>query len=42
MKQSMGFTKLVQSIATIVAMIAAFGLLSLSIRVLPLGAAYVM
>jgi quaternary ammonium compound-resistance protein SugE len=42
MKQSMGFTKLVPSIVTIVAMIASFGLLSFSMRVLPLGTAYVI
>ena len=42
MKQSLGFTKLVPSIVTLVAMIASFWLLSLSMRVLPLGTAYVI
>jgi quaternary ammonium compound-resistance protein SugE len=42
MKQSMGFTRLVPSIVTIVAMIFSFGLLSFSMRVLPLGTAYVI
>jgi len=40
MKQSAGFTKPIASGVTIVAMIASFGLLSLSMRVLPLGTAY--
>lgn len=40
MKQSQGFTKLVPSIITIVAMLASFGLLSFSMRTLPLGTAY--
>lgn len=40
MKQSNGFTKLVPSLITIVVMIASFGLLSLSMRTLPLGTAY--
>jgi quaternary ammonium compound-resistance protein SugE len=42
MKQSMGFTKLMPSLVTIVAMIASFGLLSFAMRVLPLGTAYVI
>jgi quaternary ammonium compound-resistance protein SugE len=40
MKQSEGFTKLIPSIITLVAMVASFGLLSLSMRTLPLGTAY--
>jgi len=40
MKQSEGFTKLVPSIVTLVTMGASFGLLSLSMRTLPLGTAY--
>ncbi len=40
MKQSQGFTRLVPSAITIVAMIASFGLLSISMRTLPLGTAY--
>lgn len=40
MKQSAGFTKLVPSIVTLVTMGASFGLLSLSMRSLPLGTAY--
>ncbi|MEQ9314302.1 MAG: quaternary ammonium compound efflux SMR transporter SugE [Henriciella sp.] len=40
MKQSEGFTRLVPSVITIAAMIASFGLLSWSMRVLPLGTAY--
>jgi len=40
MKQSEGFTKLVPSIVTLVTMGASFGLLSLSMRSLPLGTAY--
>ena len=42
MKQSEGFTRLTPSIVTLVAMIASFGLLSLSMRTLPLGTAYVI
>ena len=42
MKQSMGFTRLVPSVVTIVAMIFSFGLLSFAMRVLPLGTAYVI
>ena len=40
MKQSAGFTRLAPSAITIVTMIASFALLSLSMRTLPLGAAY--
>ncbi|MCJ8190760.1 DMT family transporter [Sphingomicrobium aestuariivivum] len=40
MKQSDGFTKLGPSIVTIAAMLASFGLLAWSMKVLPLGTAY--
>lgn len=40
MKQSHGFTRLVPSLITLVAMIASFALLSLSMKSLPLGTAY--
>jgi quaternary ammonium compound-resistance protein SugE len=40
MKQSHGFTKLGPSLITFVTMAASFGLLSLSMRTLPLGTAY--
>ena len=40
MKQSEGFSKLVPSLVTLVAMIASFVLLSLSMKELPLGTAY--
>jgi quaternary ammonium compound-resistance protein SugE len=40
MKQSDGFTKLIPTIITIITMIASFGLLSYSMRTLPLGTAY--
>ena len=40
MKQSEGFTKLGPSLVTLVAMVASFGLLSLSMKTLPLGIAY--
>lgn len=40
MKESHGFTKLVPSIVTLVAMIASFALLSVSMKTLPLGTAY--
>lgn len=40
MKQSAGFTRLVPSLVTIIAMVASFALLSWSMRVLPLGTAY--
>ncbi len=42
MKQSHGFTRLWPSVITIVAMIASFALLSLSMKTLPLGTAYTM
>ena len=40
LEQSDGFTRLTPSLVTLVAMAASFGLLSLSMRVLPLGTAY--
>jgi quaternary ammonium compound-resistance protein SugE len=40
MKRSAGFTLLAPSVLTIVTMIASFGLLSLSMKTLPLGTAY--
>ncbi|MBN9319309.1 MAG: QacE family quaternary ammonium compound efflux SMR transporter [Caulobacterales bacterium 68-7] len=40
MKSSEGFTRLVPSVITLVTMGASFGLLSLSMRTLPLGTAY--
>jgi quaternary ammonium compound-resistance protein SugE len=40
MKQSQGFTRLAPSVVTIVAMIVSFGLLSFSMRTIPLGTAY--
>jgi quaternary ammonium compound-resistance protein SugE len=40
MKQSDGFTRLVPTVVTLTAMIASFGLLSLSMKSLPLGTAY--
>lgn len=42
MKQSHGFTRLVPSAITIVTMIASFGLLSVAMRSLPLGTAYMI
>jgi quaternary ammonium compound-resistance protein SugE len=42
MKQSHGFTRLWPSVITLVAMIASFGLLSWSMRHLPLGTAYMV
>ena len=42
MKQSHGFTRLVPSLITLIAMIASFGLLSLAMRSLPLGTAYMI
>ena len=42
MKQSHGFTRLVPSLITLCAMIASFGLLSLAMRSLPLGTAYMI
>jgi quaternary ammonium compound-resistance protein SugE len=40
MKQSEGFTRLGPSLLTLVAMVASFGLLSVSMKTLPLGTAY--
>lgn len=40
MKQSHGFTRLVPTLVTLVAMAASFALLSVSMKVLPLGTAY--
>jgi quaternary ammonium compound-resistance protein SugE len=40
MKQSAGFTRLVPSVVTVVAMLISFALLSWSMRSLPLGTAY--
>jgi quaternary ammonium compound-resistance protein SugE len=40
MKASSGFTKLVPTVITLVAMLASFALLSTSMRTLPLGTAY--
>ena len=40
MKQSAGFTRLWPSVITLVAMAISFGLLSWSMRTLPLGTAY--
>ncbi|MDZ5452795.1 MULTISPECIES: DMT family transporter [Labrys] len=40
MKQSEGFSKLVPTIVTFVTMAISFGLLSISMRSLPLGTAY--
>jgi quaternary ammonium compound-resistance protein SugE len=42
MKQSEGFTRLWPSVITLLAMLASFGLLSWSMRVLPLGTAYMV
>lgn len=42
MKLSEGFTQLVPSIVTIIAMIASFGLLGIAMRTIPLGTAYVI
>jgi quaternary ammonium compound-resistance protein SugE len=41
MKQSEGFTRVVPTAITLVTMIGSFALLSLSMRTLPLGTAYV-
>lgn len=40
MKQSEGFTRLIPSLVTFAAMAASLGLLSLSMKILPLGTAY--
>ncbi|GAB3752478.1 quaternary ammonium compound efflux SMR transporter SugE [Spirosoma pomorum] len=42
MKQSEGFTRLIPSLITVVAMMASFGLLALAMRTLPLGTSYVI
>ena len=42
MKQSHGFTRPLPTIVTIAAMIASFALLSVSMRTLPLGTAYMV
>ncbi|WP_034159693.1 quaternary ammonium compound efflux SMR transporter SugE [Sphingomonas sp. ERG5] len=42
MKQSHGFTRLGPSVITLVAMIASFTLLSISMKTLPLGTAYMI
>jgi quaternary ammonium compound-resistance protein SugE len=42
MKLSAGFTRPAASVITLVAMIASFGLLSMAMRTLPLGTAYVV
>ena len=42
MKQSHGFTRLWPTVATFVAMAVSFGMLSVSMRTLPLGTAYAM
>ena len=40
MKQSQGFTRVMPTVVTFVTMFASFGLLSLSMKTLPLGTAY--
>jgi len=40
MKQSHGFSRLMPSVITIVAMVASFGLLAVAMRTIPLGTAY--
>jgi quaternary ammonium compound-resistance protein SugE len=40
LKYTMGFTRLVPSVLTVVGMVISFGLLSLALRTLPLGTAY--
>ena len=42
MKQSQGFTKLAPTVATLITMLASFGLLSVSMKTLPLSTAYVV
>ena len=42
MKQSAGFTRLVPSVITLVAMLGSFLLLAFSMKTLPLGTAYVI
>jgi quaternary ammonium compound-resistance protein SugE len=40
MKKSVGFTMLLPTVVTVVAMLGSFALLSISMRTLPLGTAY--
>jgi quaternary ammonium compound-resistance protein SugE len=40
LKYTEGFTRLVPSVLTVIAMIASFGMLGLALRTLPLGTAY--
>ncbi|MCA0202464.1 MAG: quaternary ammonium compound efflux SMR transporter SugE [Proteobacteria bacterium] len=42
MKQSHGFTRVVPTVVTFVTMFISFGLLSVSMKTLPLGTAYAM
>ncbi|KTD71080.1 MULTISPECIES: DMT family transporter [Legionella] len=42
MKQSLGFTKIIPSILTILTMVASFTLLSISMKSIPLGTAYII
>lgn len=42
MKQSHGFTRIVPTVIMVIAMVGSVGLLTLSMRVLPLGTAYVI
>jgi quaternary ammonium compound-resistance protein SugE len=42
MKQSHGFSRLIPSLITLGAMVASFGLLSMAMRSLPLGTAYMI
>ncbi|WP_420333188.1 DMT family transporter [Roseibium sp.] len=42
MKESHGFTRLVPTLVMLAAMVASFGLLSLSMRTLPLGTSYMI
>jgi quaternary ammonium compound-resistance protein SugE len=42
MKQSDGFTRLIPTTVTIMAMVASFGLLAAAMRSLPLGTAYMI
>lgn len=42
MKESQGFTRLAPTLVMLAAMVASFGLLSLSMRTLPLGTSYMI
>lgn len=42
MKQAYGFTRLIPSLITILAMIVSFWLLALAMRTIPLGTAYII